>query len=123
MERRSKLKPKRSKFIDEYILSFDGKAAAIKAGYSEHTAAVIACRLLDIPEVKAEFEKRYAAYKKKYEIKREFIVEHLFDLIKECKDDGDRKHLTKSLEMLNKMSGQYVQTIISKSEDQPLFPD
>ena len=123
MQRRKKLKPKRVKFIDEYILSNNGTAAAIKAGYSEHTAAVIACELLANPDVKAEYEFRYAAYKKKNEIKREFIVENLMQLIAECKNDNDRKHLTKSLDMLAKMSGQYIQTVINKIEDHPLFPE
>jgi phage terminase small subunit len=123
MERRSKLKPKRIKFIEEYILSNNGTAAAIKAGYSAHSARFIASELLANAEVKAEFEIRYAAYKKKNEIKREFIVENLMQLISECKNDNDRKHLTKSLDMLAKMSGQYIQTVINKIEDQPLFPE
>ena len=122
MERRSKLKPKRSKFIDEYILSFDGKASAIKAGYSEHSAKFIACRLLQNPEVKAEFELRYADYKKKHEVRREKGLDKLNKLVERCEEDDDRTHLIKSLDMMNKMAGQYVQTVITKTEDQPLFP-
>ena len=123
MERRSNLKLKRSKFIDEYILSFDGKAAAIKAGYSEHTAKVIASQLLANAEVKAEFEIRYAAYKKKNEVRREKVLDKLNKLVERCEEDDDRTHLIKSLDMMNKMAGQYVQTVITKTEDQPLFPE
>jgi phage terminase small subunit len=123
MQRRSKLKPKRSKFIDEYILSFDGKAAAIKAGYSEHTAAVIACRLLANPEVKEEYDYRLSEYKKKNEVRREKILDKVNKLVDRCENDDDRTHLIKAIDILNKMGGQYVHTIINKSEDQPLFPD
>jgi phage terminase small subunit len=123
MERRSNLKLKRSRFIDEYILSFDGKAAAIKAGYSEHTAKVIASQLLANAEVKAEFEIRYAAYKKKNEVRREKVLDKLNKLVERCEEDDDRTHLIKSLDMMNKMAGQYVQTVITKTEDQPLFPE
>jgi len=123
MERRSNLKLKRSRVIDEYILSFDGKAAAIKAGYSEHTAKVIASQLLANAEVKAEFEIRYAAYKKKNEVRREKVLDKLNKLVERCEEDDDRTHLIKSLDMMNKMAGQYVQTVITKTEDQPLFPE
>ena len=123
MERRSNLKLKRSKFIDEYILSFDGKAAAIKAGYSEHTAKVIASQLLANAEVKAEFEIRYAAYKKKNEVRREKVLDKLNKLVERCEEDDDRTHLIKSLDMMNKMAGQYVQTVITTTNEQPLFPE
>jgi phage terminase small subunit len=123
MERRSNLKLKRSRFIDEYILSFDGKAAAIKAGYSEHTAKVIASQLLANAEVKAEFEIRYAAYKKKNEVRREKVLDKLNKLVERCEEDDDRTHLIKSLDMMNKMAGQYVHTVITTTNEQPLFPE
>jgi len=123
MERRSKLKPKRVKFIEEYILSFDGTAAAIKAGYSAHSARFIASELLANAEVKAEFEIRYAAHKKKNEVRREKVLDKLNKLVERCEEDDDRTHLIKSLDMMNKMAGQYVQTVITKTEDQPLFPE
>jgi len=123
MDRRSSLKAKRSKFIREYLIDFDGTAAAIRAGYSEHTACVMASKLMANPEVKKEFEKKYAEYKKKYEIRREFIVDKLLELIKDEKTAKDKKNYIKALDMLSKMSGQYVHTIINKTEDQPLFPE
>ena len=123
MERRSKLKPKRIKFIEEYILSFDGTAAAIRAGYSAHSARFIASELLANAEVKAEFEIRYADYKKKHEVRREKVLDKLNKLVERCEEDDDRTHLIKSLDMMNKMAGQYVQTVITKTEDQPLFPE
>jgi len=123
MSRRSNLKPKRSKFIDEYILCFDGKAAAIKAGYSEHTAKFIASQLLANPEVRAEYEKRLADYKKKNEIRREKILDKINKLIDECETDKDRHHLVKALDMLNKMGGNYSHTIVTTQPEQPLFPE
>lgn len=124
MERRPKLKPKRSKFIDEYILSFDGKASAIKAGYSEHSAKVIACRLLQNPEVREEYEIRLAEYKRKNEVRREKVLDKLNKLIERCEGDDDRHHLIKSLDMMNKMAGEYSHTVVNKDDkEQPLFPE
>ena len=124
MQRKSKLKPKRLKFILEYLIDFDGTSAAIRAGYSEHSARFIAHQLMLNPEVKAEYEKRYAEYKKKYEIRREGIVADLYELKNKCKNDDDRAHLVKTLDILNKMAGQYtVNTNINLNSEQPLFPD
>lgn len=123
MEKRIKLKPKRDKFTDEYLLDFDGTKAAIRAGYSEHSAYEMGNRLLRNPDVKAVLEKKLAAYKKKYEIRREKILDKVNKLVDDCIEDDDRKHLVKALDMLNKMSGQYTHTVVNVNPEQPLFPE
>lgn len=119
----TKLKPKRERFVTEYLLDYNATQAAIRAGYSDHCADVIAAELMRNDLVKAEIEKRIAAYKKKYEIKREYIVEKLFKLIQDAETDSDRATLIKSLDMLNKMSGNYTTTVVNVNVEQPLFPD
>lgn len=46
-----KLTPKQERFCQEYMSSFNGKQSAIKAGYNENTAAVIASENLIKPNV------------------------------------------------------------------------
>lgn len=121
--RHLRLKAKRLKFIQEYLKDFDGQAAAIRAGYSEHSARFLASRLLANKDVKAELDQRLKENKEKNTIRREFIVDKLMNLIADCETDKDRKHLTKALEMLNKMSGQYTHTVVNVNPEQPLFPD
>lgn len=123
MTRHQRLKAKRLKFIEEYLKDFDGQAAAIRAGYSAHSARFLASQLLANKDVKAELNQRMKENKAKNEIRRDFIVEKLMKLIAECESDKDRKHLTKALEMLNKMSGQYTHTVVNLNPEQPLFPD
>lgn len=48
-----KLSPKRRKFVLEYVKDFNGKQAAIRAGYSPKTAEVQASRLLSNANLKA----------------------------------------------------------------------
>ena len=123
MTRHQRLKAKRLKFIQEYLKDFDGTAAAIRAGYSEHSARFLASRLLANPDVKAELEQRIKENSKKLNIRRDFVVEKLMKLIAECETDKDRITLIKSLDMLNKMSGQYTHTVVNVNGEQPLFPD
>lgn len=121
--KRKQLKPKREKFVKEYLVDFNATQAAIRAGYSEHTANVLGPVLYNTPEVKAEIDKRILEYKKKYEIRREYIVEKLFQLIQSAETDSDRATLIKSLDMLNKMAGNYTTTVVNVNVEQPLFPD
>lgn len=121
--RHQRLKAKRLKFILEYLKDFDGTAAAIRAGYSEHSARFLASRLLANKDVKAELDQRIKEDAKKFEIRREKIVEKINTLVDECVKDKDRITLIKALDMLNKMSGQYTQTIVQVNSEQPLFPD
>jgi len=55
-----KLTAKQQRFCDEYLIDMDGTKAAIRAGYSKKTAAVIASENLRKPNIKEYIEKRMA---------------------------------------------------------------
>ena len=47
------LPPRQQHFVAEYLVDQNGKAAAIRAGYSPRSAQVKASRMLDKPQVAA----------------------------------------------------------------------
>ena len=47
----AKLTAKQRRFVDEYLIDFNATQAAIRAGYSEKTAAVIATENLRKPNI------------------------------------------------------------------------
>lgn len=47
---------KRTQFVLEYIVDFNGTQAAIRAGYSKHSASEQASYLLTIPKIQAELQ-------------------------------------------------------------------
>ena len=49
---------KQRRFVDEFLVDLDARAAAIRAGYHAPTAAVCANKLLSHPEVRAEIARR-----------------------------------------------------------------
>jgi phage terminase small subunit len=51
------LSPRRQRFAEEYVIDFNGKQAAIRAGYSPATAEQQASRMLRDSQVRAEVEK------------------------------------------------------------------
>jgi len=50
------LSKKRELFVIEYLIDFNGSAAAIRAGYSPHSARQIAHKLLQLPEVQERIQ-------------------------------------------------------------------
>lgn len=61
-------------FACEYTVDFNGKAAAIRAGYSEGSAAVQASRLLAREDVQALIQERMTKLEKKTEINSERVL-------------------------------------------------
>lgn len=114
---------KQEMFINEYMIDGNGKRACIAAGYSHLTAGAIADENLNKPYIAEEIQKRREVLAKKYEIKREFIVEQLLEIIRLSRNDQDRASALKGLDLLNKMSGQYTQNVNVNITAQPLFPD
>ncbi len=75
-----KLSPKQSRFIKEYMANgFNGKVAAITAGYSKHTAEVQASKMLRIPKLAKALEKAKA----RLEAKQDFSRDRLMNLVLE----------------------------------------
>jgi len=50
---RTQLTPRQAAFVDSYLVDLNGRRAAIEAGYSQVSAAVMGCKLLDAPHVQA----------------------------------------------------------------------
>ena len=56
----AKLTPKQQRFCDEYLIDLNATQAAIRAGYSEKTAGVIAVENLKKPNIEAYIAARMA---------------------------------------------------------------
>ena len=52
------LTPKQSRFVEEYVIDFNGTRAAIEAGYSQKTARQQALENLTKPDIQAAIEKQ-----------------------------------------------------------------
>ena len=79
------LKPQVRKFVQEYLLDLSGKDAAIRAGYSEKTAASQASRLMRDPSVRAY---RDALLQEQFDaigVTRHSIAAEVWELYQRCK--------------------------------------
>jgi len=114
---------KQQRFINEYLKDGNASRAALDAGYSEYTAGVIGCHNLQNPEIANEIQRKRDEYQKKFEIRREYMVEKLYQTIAIAEQQKDKNALLKAIDILNKMSGQYTSTVVNVNVDTPLFPD
>jgi phage terminase small subunit len=73
----SKVEKRHKLFAQEYVIDFNGRRAAIAAGYGETRAEVTASELLKVPRVMALIDNLQSQRASKLELKREQVVEEL----------------------------------------------
>ena len=71
------LNNKQKRFVDEYCKDLNATQSAIRAGYSEKTANVIAYEILNRVEIKAEIEKRLKEKSNQNDISVDMIISEL----------------------------------------------
>ena len=74
------LPEKRLRFVQEYLIDFNGTAAAIRAGYSEKTAAQQAYQLLRSPEVQEALTEAKCKLTEKTELTQQWVIKRLMAL-------------------------------------------
>jgi len=73
----AKLTEKQKRFCDEYLIDLNATQAAIRAGYSEKTAAVIATENLRKPNIKEYIENRLAEKEKELIADQDEVMRYL----------------------------------------------
>ena len=73
----AKLTAKQQRFCDEYLIDLNATQAAIRAGYSEKTAAVIATENLRKPNIKEYIENRLAEKEKELIADQDEVMRYL----------------------------------------------
>lgn len=72
-----KLPPMQDRFVDEWLIDFNGTQAAIRAGYSERSARSIAGRLLTKDNIQAEISRRQKDLQRRTEVTQDRVVKEL----------------------------------------------
>lgn len=85
----SKLTLKQKRFADEYIISANATAAAIKAGYSKKTARSIGQENLTKPDIKAYIDERIEKLESEKIATQEEVLQYLTSIMR-----GDQQEKT-----------------------------
>lgn len=81
---KDKLNPKRRRFVTEYLKDQNGTQAAIRAGYSKHTANEQAAELLAIPSIRAAVDEKLEKLQEKVLVSKEFVIGGLKEVAQRC---------------------------------------
>lgn len=79
-----KLTKKQEMFVAEYLTDFDGKRAAISAGYSPKTAESQASQLLKNPKVSAAIAKETGKRLTKLNISADYVLQNIVEIGERC---------------------------------------
>ena len=105
----AKLTIKQQRFADEYIISGNATEAAIKAGYSKKTAAVIGNENLIKPYIKKYIDERLKEHEEKQIAKQDEILKYLTSVMR-----GEEKEETLSK---NEFGGEDISKIQVSAKD------
>ena len=101
------LTAKQLRWIEEYLVDFNGAAAATRAGYSEKSARSIAHENTTKPDIQAVFRARQAATAKELHITREGVVRGLLDAFEMAKADRQPSVMVSAMAAVAKLLGLY----------------
>ncbi|HSW53269.1 MAG TPA: terminase small subunit [Sulfuricaulis sp.] len=85
IENEEKLLPKRAAFVEEYLVDFNGTQAAIRAGYSKHTANEQAARLLADASVIRAVSRAVEKRSRRTEITQDYVLSVIRDTVERCR--------------------------------------
>lgn len=81
-DRKDRLTYRQKLFCDEYLIDCNGTQAAIRAGYSPHTAAVIATENLNKPKIRAYIDQRMAEKTSELIATQDEVLMHLTSVLR-----------------------------------------
>lgn len=99
--------PRQERFVREYLIDRNGAAAAVRAGYSPHTARQIAYELLTRPNVAEAVRRGEAQIATKAQLAREEVVRGLLAAIDMARVQGDPAAMIAGWREIAKMCGYY----------------
>ena len=92
----NKLTPKQEMLCQEYLIDLNATQAAIRAGYSEDTASVIACENLRKPNIESRINELKMERLKRLNVNQDYVLMRLIeidqlDVLDILNDDGSCK--------------------------------
>ena len=137
MAEEKKLSGKEERFCQEYIVDYNATKAAIRAGYSERSAATQGCRLLKNDNVASRVRELQEEYiKERCFTEKDRVLKELWDVFEKASQKTevmewsqekhayvpsgewsfDGKTATKAMELIGKLNGMFTEKIEHKTQ-------
>jgi phage terminase small subunit len=79
------LTPKQALFVQEYLVDLNATQAAIRAGYSEKTAAEMGYENLRKPQIQAAVTEAMQKRVSRVELSQDYVIRSVIDTMERCK--------------------------------------
>ena len=97
--------PKQQRFAEEYVVDLNATQAAIRTGYSEHTAKQQGSRLLTNADVQEAIQGLQAKFRERMEVSRESVTEQLNTAYDMAKTNGQTAVMVQATMGIAKVHG------------------
>jgi hypothetical protein len=101
------LTAKQLRWIDEYLIDFNGAAAAVRAGYSEKSARSIAHENATKPDIQKVLQQRQAMLAQELQITQKSVVAGLMEAVQMSRELRNPAAMVAALREIGKMLGYY----------------
>ncbi len=101
------LTAKQQRFVEEYVIDFNGTRAAIRAGYSEDSAALIASQNIRKLHIRRAIEAEKRILAEKADVTAEWVAKRLKAEALLFGDDATHPARIKALELLGKITNAF----------------
>lgn len=98
---------KQTRFVDEYLVDFNGAQAAIRAGYSQKAAKEAAYQLLTNTHIAEAVESRAQEASEKLKITREAVLQGFLEAAAMAKEEGNTMGMVSAWREVAKLLGMY----------------
>lgn len=98
---------KQLRWIDEYLIDFNGAAAAVRAGYSPKSARSIAHENLTKPDILAVLQVRQAEMAQELQITRQGVIQGLLEAVSMGREQQNPGAMVSALREVAKILGFY----------------
>tara|TARA_B100001248_G_scaffold239629_1_gene205023 strand:+ start:4639 stop:5037 length:399 start_codon:yes stop_codon:yes gene_type:complete len=114
---RNKLTAKQQRFIEEYCVDFNATQAAIRAGYSKHTAAAIGPENLEKPLIASAIEKYKQSLSETTNLTITDLDDNILWMAREARRRGNFQALGKALDLYGKRLMAYTDKQVHVEEE------
>jgi len=118
------LTAKQQAFVEEYLIDLNATQAAIRAGYSERSAAVTASRMLTKANIAEAVVHAKDQRSERTQITQDWVLQTVFDTVEHCKapgEDFDASAVLKGCDLAGKHLGMFTaKTVLTGPSDGPI---
>jgi len=101
------LEPKQARFVQEYLLDYNGTQAAIRAGYSRRSARQIGYELLKKPDVSKAVRAEAQRTEQRLQVTRDDVLRGLVTAFEQAKAEGHAMAMIAACREIGKLMGYY----------------